>query len=45
MHFCTLNKNVMHYVTDYGRPMKPFFNVIPNFCANWAGQPDKFWGI
>ena len=45
MHFCTLNKNVMHCVTDYGRPMKPFFNVIPKFWANWAGQPDKFWGI
>ena len=27
--------------TDYGRPMKPFFIEIPNFCA-WA---DKFWGI
>ena len=29
--------------TDYGRPMKPFFIEIPNFCAwteNWA---DKFW--
>ena len=22
--------------TDYGRPMKPFFFEIPNFCA-WAG--------
>ena len=27
--------------TDYGRPMKPFFIEIPNFCA-WA---DTFWGI
>ena len=27
----------------YGRPMKPFFNNIPNFWANWADWPNKFW--
>ena len=28
-------------LTDYGRPMKPFFIKIPNFGA-WT---DKIWGI
>jgi hypothetical protein len=31
----------MYIVTDYGRPMKPFFIEIPKVWA-WA---DKFWGI
>jgi hypothetical protein len=25
--------------------MKPFFNNIPFFGANWAGVPNEFWGI
>ena len=33
--------HVSTYVTDYGRPIKPFFIEIPNLCA-WA---DKIWGI
>ena len=24
--------------------MKPFFNDIPNFSANLADPPNKFWG-
>ena len=33
-------------ITDCGRPMKPIFNdTYPNFWANWADWPDKFWGI
>ena len=31
--------------TDYGRQMKPFFNDIPNFWANWADRLNIFWGI
>ena len=23
--------------------MKPYSNDIPNFWANWADQPNKFW--
>ena len=31
--------------TDYGRPMKPFFIEIPNFCA-WADKLGRgIWGI
>ena len=33
------------HTTDYGRQNKPFFNDIPNFWANWADRPNKFWGI
>ena len=35
------NLTFMVHVTDYGRPMKPFFIEILNFWA-WA---DKFWSI
>ena len=31
----------MFFLTDYGRPMKPFFIKIRNSWA-WA---DKFWGV
>ena len=30
-------------VTDYGFPMDPFSNDIPNFWANWADRSNKFW--
>ena len=33
--------NVYFTITDYGRPMKPFFIKVPNFCA----RADKFCGI
>ena len=32
-------------IKDYWCPMMPFFNNIPNFWANWADRPNKFWGI
>ena len=36
-----LSKIYIEKNKDYGRPMKPFFIEIPNFCA-WA---DTFWAI
>ena len=33
------------FSTDYGRPMKPFFNDISNCWANWPNRRNKFWGI
>ena len=33
------------YIKDYGRLMKPFFNDIPNFWANWVDRQNKLWGL
>ena len=48
-HFSRKRKEVgvgiMQHTTEYGHPMKPFFNDVPNFWANWADRPNKFWGI
>ena len=34
-----LSHKLCHY-TDYGCPMKPFFNSISNFFANWVSLPE-----
>ena len=36
-----LQRNENGMPMDYGRPIKPFFIEIQNFCA-WA---DEFWGM
>ena len=32
-------------ITDYGRPMIPFFIEIPNFWVGQTNRADKFWSI
>ena len=32
-------------ITDYGRPMIPFFIEIPNVWVGQTNRADKFWSI
>ena len=44
-NFHVTTSRIIIFCTDYGCPMKPFFNDIPYFWAIWTDRPNKFLGI